>query len=276
MIKVPISAVILCHNESANLPRCIAAAQGCAEIVVVDDGSTDGSREVAAKAGARVVDHRFTSFADQRNWALDSAGLQCEWTLHLDADEVVTPEVLLEIQRNLAVLRRDQVGYLARKIMLDNRWLRFSADYPVYVPRLVHRRGPRFIMRGHGDIVDAPAEAAVFLMEPLLHYAFSKGWAEWRERHHRYAAAEAQRILKGFPAFHLHDLLSRNRARRRNALRALSFRLPGRPGLRFLYAYLLRMGFRDGRPGYKFARAMAEYERMINREIQRQLKRTSP
>ena len=85
---VSISAVVLSHNEAANLPRCLRALRDCAEIVVVDDGSTDDSRRIAAACGARVVEHPFVSFADQRNWAMEQAGLRHDWVLHLDADEV--------------------------------------------------------------------------------------------------------------------------------------------------------------------------------------------
>ncbi len=265
---VPVSAVILCRNEAANLPRCIGALRDCAETVVVDDASADGSPGIAAAAGARVVGHAFSTFAAQRNWAMDEAGLRCDWALHLDADEVATPALLVELRDRLPGLREAQVGYLPRKIMLDGRWLRRSADFPVYVPRLVHRSGPRFSMCGHGDVVEAPPGAAVYFREPLLHHAFSKGWTEWRARHLRYAAAEADRLARGGALrFGWADLRSADPARRRRALRALSFRLPGRPVLRFVYAGLLRRGLLDGRPGLRFCLAMAEYERMIDRAL---------
>lgn len=264
---LPLSVVILCRNESVNLERCVGALQGVAEIVVVDDGSTDGSPDLAHSLGARVVQHPFRSFADQRNWAMDQAELAHDWALHLDADEVMTPEGIEELRQVLSRLRPRQTGFLARKMMLGERWLRFSADYPVFVPRLVHREGSRFVMRGHGDIVEVLEEDSVFLKEAVLHYVFSKGWPDWTARHERYARAEAARILEGLPACTLASLASRDRTVRRAAFRALSYRVPGRPCLRFLYSFFLRLGFLDGRPGLEFCRAMANYERMIDREL---------
>lgn len=270
VIQLPISVVILCRNEAANLPRCIAAvARSCPDVLVVDDNSSDDSPGIAQRTGARVVTHPFASFAGQRNWAMQHAGLGHDWVLHLDADEVMTPAALLAIGNALPLLRPDNVGWIARKIMLDDRWLRFSADYPVYVPRLVHRSKTLFVMRGHGDTVDAEAGTAFYLPEPLLHFAFSKGWPEWRQRHLRYAGAEARRIHDGMAAFSWPSLVSRDPSARRTALRTLSYRLPGRPVLRFLYAYVLRLGFLDGRPGLAFCRAMSEYEAMINSALKR-------
>ena len=273
---IPISAVVLSHNEAANLPRCLQALQACAEVVVVDDGSSDGSPRIAAECGARVVHHPFESFAAQRNWALEGAGLTQDWVLHLDADEVVTPAVLEEIHRRLPALPVQSAGFLARKVMLGGQWLRFSADYPVYVPRLVHRHGLRYAMRGHGDVLAAEPEEAVFFREPVLHYTFSKGWDEWRARHRRYAAAEAERIRAGLPPLSLRALGAPDRSVRRAAWRAWSYRLPGRPWLRFGYAYFLRLGFLDGRSGLRFCLAMAEYERMIDAELRRRRGAGSP
>ncbi len=259
-----ISAVVLAHNEAANLPRCLRALRGCDEIVVVDDGSTDDSPRIAAECGARVAVHAFSSFADQRNWAMEDAGLRNEWTLHLDADEVLPPAVLDEIRRRLPAMASGSVGFFARKVMLGDKWLRFSADYPVFVPRLMHRAGPRYAMRGHGEVLAASPAEAVFFDEPILHYNFSKGWADWRARHRRYAAAEAERIRAGSAGFSWRALVSTDPTARRGALRALSYRLPGRPALRFLYAYVLRLGFLDGASGLRFCLAMASYERMID------------
>ncbi len=266
---IAVSVVVLCRNEAANLPRCLAAVRACRETIVVDDGSDDGSPAVAAAAGARVVAHPMASFAAQRNWAMAEAGLRCDWALHLDADEVMTPEALAEIRDRLPALAPGRIGFFARKVMLDGRWLRRSADYPVFVARLVHRDGPRFVMRGHGEIVEAPPEAAVYFREPMLHFPFARGWAEWRERHRRYAAAEAARWAAGDSAAGWREIGSADRVRRRRAWRALSYRLPGRPLLRFLYGYIVCAGFLDGRPGLRFCLAMAWYEARIDAERRR-------
>ena len=270
--KVPISVVVLCHNEAGNLPRCIDAVASCGEVVLLDDGSTDNSRAVAEASGARVVEHRFESFADQRNWAMAHADLQYDWVLHLDADEVMTAAALEEIDSQRAVMQESQVGFLPRKMMLGDRWLRFSADYPVYVARLVHRQGPRFVMHGHGEIIDAPDHARVTFREPMLHYAWSKGWADWMQRHARYAHAEALRLNAEGAAFSTWDLFRSDRVRRRRAIRMLSFRLPFRPAQRLIYSYILRGGFLDGHAGLTFSLAMARYERMISRALEKMQK----
>lgn len=261
---VPISVVVLSHNEADNLPRCLQAVRDCFEVVVVDDGSTDDSPQIASDCGARVVFHPFTSFADQRNWARDSAGLKNGWILHLDADEVVPPVLLEEIRCRLSALDPRDAGFISRKVMLGEKWLRFSADYPVFVPRLLHRNGPYYTMRGHGEVLAEGPMKKVFFDTPMLHYTFSKGWEDWRMRHQRYATAEAERIRSGAARFSWSALFSPDRTTRRGAARALSYRFPARPGLRFLYAYFWRLGFLDGAAGFRFSAAMATYERMID------------
>ena len=274
--SLSISAVVLSHNEAGNLPRCLHALRDCAEVVVIDDGSTDDSPRIAAECGARVMAHPFSSFADQRNWAMESAGVRNEWVLHLDADEVMTPAALEEIRRRLPLLTSGTVGFIPRKVMLGEKWLRFSADYPVFVPRLLHRQGPRYAMRGHGEVLASVPGKSVFLDEPLLHYNFSKGWADWRVRHQRYAVAEAARIRAGLPRFSLRTLLSADRIARRAAWRALSYCLPARPTLRFLYAYGIRLGFLDGSAGLRFCLAMASYERMIDASLRKPVEAQAP
>ena len=264
---IPVSVVILCHNEVVNLEQCIRAVDRCAEVVVLDDGSTDGSQELARSFGARIVYNPYVSFADQRNWAMDDADLMCDWVFHLDADEVMTPEALSEIRQMVFEMNPEQVALIPRKMMLDGCWLRHSADYPVCVPRLTHKKGPRFVMRGHGEIIDTPESNFVFMREPLFHYVFSKGWEDWYARHRRYAKAEAARVTDGLPPFSVRKLWSPDRTVRRGMVRALSYRMPARPWLRFLYAYFIRFGFLDGKPGLDFCRAMARYERMIDRNL---------
>ncbi len=96
----------------------------------------------------------------------------------------------------------------------------------------------------------------------------------WWKKHERYAALEAEEGLKilKFGTNGFGGLASRDPVLRRRALKALSVRMPFRPLLRFLYMYVLHLGFLDGRPGYEYCRLLSRYERMIvlkMKEIQR-------
>ena len=78
---IPITAVVLARNEADNMGRCLQSLQRCQEIVVVDDHSIDDTALIAKQHNARVVTHRFQSFASQRNWALEQAALTTDWAL---------------------------------------------------------------------------------------------------------------------------------------------------------------------------------------------------
>src|SRR6185503_2053921 len=92
-----ISATIVTLNEERNIARAMASLKPCVdEIVVVDSGSSDRTREVAAKLGARVVREEWRGYAEQKNFAAACAAN--DWVLSIDADEELTPELAAEIQ----------------------------------------------------------------------------------------------------------------------------------------------------------------------------------
>ena len=274
MTKIPLSVVVLARDEEQNLDRCLAALLFADEVVVVDDRSVDRTVSVALSRGARVVSHEMESFADQRNWAMNSAGLRNSWVLHLDADEVVTDELARELSGRIPGAGPGTAGfYLARKTMLNDCWLRFSATYPVYVPRVVHKDRVRYEAFGHGERVAQATGAFEYLRHPCLHYNFSKGWSDWFDRHNRYSSREAERIAAGIGRLDISGCWSRDPVRRRASLRALSFRIPCRALLRFGYVYFLRFGFLDGRAGLTYAVLQSIYETMITLKVREIRKR---
>ncbi|MCS4116187.1 hypothetical protein [Salinibacter ruber] len=102
------------------------------------------------------------------------------------------------------------------------------------------------------------------LDEPLLHYAFSKGIADWVERHNRYSTDEAVHAPEAEGQSIDWSALFRGDAQaQRRALKDLSYRLPCRPLLRFFYVYLWRMGVLDGQPGFDYAVLLSFYEYLI-------------
>jgi len=261
----PLSVVVLAKNEANNIGRCLQSVAWCAERVVVDDASTDDTVALAQAAGARVVQRRFDTFAQQRNWALDAADLQYPWALMLDADEVVTDALRLEIERTLPGAAADVAGFrMCRKTIFMDHWLKWSDGFPVWIMRLVRRGCARFMDSGHGEVPVPPVSGRLeTLHKPFLHYPFSRGIGDWVERHNRYAGKEARREWEAGERWSVRELFARDRAIRRRARRSLSRTLPGRPLLRFLYQYVGQLGFLDGRAGLEFCLLMAAYEGLI-------------
>ena len=261
-----ISVVILTMNEAINLPRCLASVDWCDDILVLDSGSTDATVEIAKSANARVMHRSFDSFAGQRNHAMEGGGLRHPWVLHLDADEVVRPELERELR---AIATSASSGFpvyrIPARIIFRGRWLRHAGMYPAYQVRFGRRESLRFVDHGHGQREVQPPEQVGTISAAFDHYNFSKGVNDWFARHLRYAKEEARQSLRErAEPLRISGLLSADATERRRSLKRLANRLPFRPSLRFAYAYLLRGGFLDGAAGLQYARMLATYQRFID------------
>lgn len=255
------SILILTKNEEANLPSCLASVKWCDDIVVLDSFSTDRTVDLARAAGVRVEQRVFDDFAGQRNHALDRIRFKHSWVFHLDADEHFTDALRVECEQVIAADQHS--GFMVpSKLMFMGRWLKHAGCYPTYQMRLLKLGELRFVQHGHGQREAEAKRGLGTLREPYLHFNFAKGVADWLERHNRYSTHEAQLALTELQAsqFMTGDLFASDRIQRRRALKRLSFRLPFRPLLRFLYVYLFRLGFFDGMPGYHYCRLLAIYD----------------
>lgn len=261
---MPLSVLVLTFNEEANVRRCLKSVAWSDDVVVVDSGSTDGTVAIAERLGARVLRRPFDHFAGQRNWGLEQAGFKHEWVLHLDADEVVPPEMHEEI---LATLRdpRFSAYRMSLKLMFQDRWIKRASMFPAYQVRLGRRDRLRFRMEGHGQRENFPPGEIGTLQSSLLHYSFEKGLADWFEKHNRYSTAEAVESLRrrGQGEGNFWALFSLDRGARWRALKNLSSRLPFRPVFRFLYMAFIRRGLLDGIAGLHYCMLVVIYEYMI-------------
>ena len=262
------SVVILTLNEERDLPRCLASIAGCDDIVVVDSGSVDRTAEIARAAGARVFVRRFDNFAGQRNFAQREVPFRHRWVFHLDADERFTPELFLECGENSA--RTDVEGLLvAPKMLWEGRWVPRCTDFPAWQARFVRAPEFSFIQVGHGQR-EAPAMRLDRLRSNYFHDLSSggpAGVAEWLEKHRRYARAEARAHVAAVGTVSFGSLFATERLVRRRALKYFSYALPFRPALRFVYQYILRRGFLDGRAGFDYCRLLAQYEGFAAAEL---------
>ena len=255
----PVAAVVLTYNEERNLPDCLASLAGLVrEIFVVDSGSTDGTLEIARAAGATVLQHPFEHYGAQRNWAIEHLAITAPWTLHIDADERITPELREAIT---AVLARDTPslakidGFLvSRRTMFIGRWIRHGGHYPAWHLRLMRTGAGRcedrlydqhFYVAGavqklQGDLIDTlTPDLATFTARHLR-------WAQLEAAEHE-APPDAVGRIRG-------KLATDNAIERRRWWRDRYVRLPlfVRPAAYFLYRYIVRLGFLDGRAGLVF------------------------
>ena len=224
---------------------------------------SDRSEEICRAAGARFFQHAFSGFGDQRNWALDHTEPRHEWILVLDADERVTPELLREFREVTAGADPKVAAYrIKRRFHMWGRWLRYSSLYPTYVVRLIRRGRARYVNRGHAETQEVDGEIAE-LRHDLIDENL-KGINEWFERQNRYSSKDAEyELAQESMPLRLGDLLSGDPLARRATLKRLAARLPGRPIVYFLYSYVLRRGFLDGRDGLMFCLMKALYQRMV-------------
>ena len=264
-----ISILFLTYNESLNLPRSIAALNWADDIVVLDSFSEDDTTTVAKKLGARIYQRKFDNFAEQRNYALNHIQFKHDWILHLDADEVVTTK-LFEEMRHAITIEHYKAFKIPSKMMLFDKWLKYSGMYPVYQVRLGRKDHLKFKQVGHGQREVLTPDKIGTLKEPYIHYGFSKGIAGWLEKHNRYSTDEAMEIFLTKSLNEKMDwkiFFSKDLTVRRRAFKSLSFKLPFRPILRFFYMYILRLGFLDGRSGFIYSCLLAIYQYEIDLKL---------
>ena len=265
--KVALSVLVPVKNEASNLRRCLPALAWADEVFVVDSQSTDETVRVARDLGATVVQFQFNGvYPKKKNWALENLPFRNEWVLIVDADEVVVPELADEIARRTAADEADGF-YLNMKYFFLGRRIKRCGYAEAWNLRLFkHRLGRYEKMPVSSATHTGDNEAhehveldgrALRLRHELDHHAYPTV-AIWVEKHNRYAVWEAamyERFLREpVPA----TIGPGKRFKRR--LKKLYLRLPFRPLVRFLYAYVVRLGFLDGRPGLVFCTLLAFYD----------------
>jgi glycosyltransferase involved in cell wall biosynthesis len=252
-----LSVIILAYNEEANLPAALLSLRPLdPEIFVVDSGSTDRTLAIARAAGCHVVEHPFENYAVQRNWAFDHLPIGTPWTLCLDADERLTPELAEEIRAILTQPDSPVDGYMLRKrTVFMGRWIRHGGQYPAYHLRLFRSGRARCEARRYDQhfVVDGRVGSLTHDYIDVI----TSDLGTFVVRHNRWADLEAEEILAGAPGPGpaVHPALTGTAIERRRFLRTRvyqSFPLFVRPFLFWFYGYVLRLGFLDGIQGLIF------------------------
>ena len=138
MPRPPITVTIITLNEENNIGRVIQSVPWAEEVLVVDSGSVDRTREIATQLGARVIENRWPGYGQQKNFAASRA--EHDWILSLDADEAGAAELEAELNRLFDANPDLQGIEFPRKTYYLNRWIRYGGWYPNYIVRFSNRQ----------------------------------------------------------------------------------------------------------------------------------------
>ncbi|HLK11192.1 MAG TPA: glycosyltransferase family 2 protein [Candidatus Binatia bacterium] len=250
-----ISVIILTFNSEATIGATLAAAcQLSDDIHVVDSGSTDNTARIARSFGAHLVTHPFLNYSAQRNWAIDALPLRYDWELHLDADERPTAELIAAIRELMlyGIPPEIQGYHIPRLTYFLGRPIRHGGMYPVWHTRLFRRRAGRCEERKYDQHFYVNGKTAK-LPHPIIDDV-RMSLFEWTARHNQWTEAEATQALRSDSEGVIRGRLRGNPVERKRALREVYEGSPrfARAVLLFLYRYIMRMGFLDGREGLVF------------------------
>ena len=258
-----ISVLILTRNESLDLPGALASVGWSDDIHVLDSFSTDDTVSIAQAAGAHVTQRVFDTYAAHRNFGFTLL-FKYPWLLILDADERPTPELSLEMQRVVQTAAPHIGGFrLRRRDFLFGTWLKHAQLSPFYI-RLVRPEKSKYV-RDVNEVIEVEG-AILDLTHPLDHFPFSKGITHWVAKHNQYSTLEAQLIYRQqglqTPSFRT-ALTDPDFHTRRLHQKALFYRLPGRPLIKWCYMMFFRGAILDGPAGIAYATLASFYEYLI-------------
>lgn len=231
--RATLSVAIITLNEEANLRRTLESVTWADEIVVVDSGSTDRTCEIAREYGAKVFVEPWKGFAAQKNSALDKC--TCDWVLSLDADEEASEGLAFACLATLsdakiAPQRAAAGSWIERRNHFLGKWIQSGGYYPDPKLRLFQRGKGRFESRRvHEDVVIEGKTDQ--LGAYLIHHAYPT-LTGYIEHMNRYSSLGAEMILekKGKVGFSVLNIVLR-------------------PWATFVYNYVFRLGFLDGKKG---------------------------
>jgi glycosyltransferase involved in cell wall biosynthesis len=225
MTRRKLSAVLITRDCATTIPETLAALKFCDEIVVVDSGSSDGTDELARRAGARVIHQDWLGFGPQKQFAVEQA--ENDWVLCVDGDEIVSPELQASIERELLEPSHRAFEFPRCNRFLG-RYLRHGEGYPDLSLRFFDRRHAHW----SDDLVHEKVVAlgdVGRLKGDLLHHS-EETLASYLEKQNRYTSLAAEALAA-------------------DGYRPHALKLAISPIFRFLKFYVFRLGFLDGAPG---------------------------
>ncbi len=251
-----VTVIVLTKNEEINLPDCLESVKGFAKrVVVVDSGSTDKTEEIAKSYGADFYLHPFENYARQFNWGIDNTNIDTKWSFRLDADERLTPELCKELEALMEEHSDDDVNgvtmeawlyFMNKKIKHGCHNKRKLMLFKTGIGRIEDRKMDEHTVLSHGT--------SVYAKNRFIHYDF-KDMTHWINKMNWYATREMQDYYE-FKEGKSADFDEKDAAISGTRKKKFGFyyRFPMffRCWLLFIYNYIFKLGFLDGKEGFVY------------------------
>jgi glycosyltransferase involved in cell wall biosynthesis len=255
MNKTPsLTAIILTYNEEIHLQRCLNSIKGVVQdVFIIDSYSTDSTKEIAANNGAHFHENSWVNYSEQFNWGLNNCPITTEWILRLDADEYLTPELQVEIKDNLSQLSTDISGV---EVPLKRVFLNRHMKHGLGVIRML-----RIFRKDKACMESRWMDEHIEILEGKV-VAFKNSFADdnlnelgwWTAKHNSYSSREVIDLLD--VEFNLLssnlDVKLSDQALQKRKLKLKYVKMPlfFRSFIYFVYRYIFRLGFLDGKEGF--------------------------
>lgn len=255
-----VCAIILTKNEAHHLPRCIASLEGIVDsTLIVDCGSNDETLNIAIKLGARVVSNPWLNYASQFNFGVSQVDSATQWVIRIDADEYLSRKLRKSLVAFMSEKKLSEINgaYFPRRMAFMGREIRYGGVFPAYMLRLFRVGKGQIENRWMDEHIKVEGATVVLEGELIDDNLNSLSW--WTDKHNQYASREAVDLLNLEFAFMKHDSVASAAVGTQAGLKRwvkekIYARLP--TGFRalayFLYRYVVRLGFLDGKEGTMF------------------------
>lgn len=239
-----ISAIVLTKNEEKNIKACLDALSWCDERLVVDDCSTDKTREIAERTGAKVILHQLVNFSDQRNFAIDKA--KGDWLLYIDADERIPQALWYEIMEHINEPLEKYSGFYIKRI--DVIWgveLKHGESQTTTLLRLAKKSSGKW----RGDVHERweVVGKKILLNNPMYHYPHP-------------TIEEFLREINYYTDLRANELFNQK-------VHTNLFLIVLHTKFKFIQNYFVRLGFLDGLPGFISALLMSFHAFLVRAKL---------
>ena len=267
MKKINVTVVVSVKNEEINLPKCLKELSDFSEVIVVDSNSTDSTPKIVDSFGFKLINFSWNGkYPKKRNWTLLNVKIKNDWILFLDADEFLTVPFKKELSAK--ILTKTHCGFwlnynnffMGKEIRYGDKMKKlalFKKDAGLY-EKIEEDSWSHLDMEIHEHPILNGSVGQI--KSPIVHNDY-KGLEHYIQRHNSYSTWEAKRFI---------SLSKKNNTTNLNNRQLIKYKLISLgllPVVYFFASFVLKLGFLDGKYGYRLAKYKSSYFFQVQTKI---------